>query len=107
MDPETVFLAQFQDFGKGIHGACRSRAHGGYNGADIAPRETLAQLIDIKAPGRIDGDGFKFELEDGTDATLGVMSLFAGNHFFVRCELPGDPESFQIGQRAAAAKMAE
>ena len=107
VDPEAVFRAQFEDFWQRVDGSHAGGSEGHHHAADVARREQGFERGQIHAPAGIRRHFGEGQPENAADAFVRVVGLFGGDDLLVRMQPAGHPESFQIGDGAAAGEVSQ
>lgn len=108
---EGMARAQGDDFVEWVDAAGAGGAEAGDHGADLAGGEEVFQRLYVHPPESVGRDGLERYAEHAGQAGVGVMRLrrcgdgAAG--MLCKIVFPRDPQRFEVGQRAAAAQVAE
>ena len=107
MDPEAVPLPQRQNLVQRIDCADGRGAQRHHHRAHAAFAQFVLQRLHAHASAAVSRDGRILQLQHGGDALMGVVRLLGADNALARSQLPGHPQSLQIGQRSARSQMAE
>ena len=101
MHTEAVARAQRKYLVERVHRADGRRTKRDHHRAHIAFAQFGLQRFQTHASAMVGGDGRIVELQHGGDTLVSVVRLLGADDAPGWSELPGDPQSLQVGQCAA------
>ena len=105
--PEAVAFAQGENLRQGVDRTQCGRTHGDDDGPNISCAQFVFERVEIHSSPVVGRDRRERELQNRSDALVGVMRVLLRQNALARGQLTGYPQRLKIGEGATGGQMAE